>query len=121
MNAAELDILLEDGPLLAVNKPSGIITQGAPRGVEGLVELAKRYLKQKYDKPGNVYLGIPHRLDRPTSTTSSGGPEKKPPTMRDRPPRSSGMRSRQSGWTSPESPSITVAFSAERTPGVRDL
>jgi len=67
MDAAELDILLEDGPLLAINKPSGIITQGAPRGVDGLVDLAKRYLQQKYDKPGNVYLGIPHRLDRPVS------------------------------------------------------
>lgn len=67
MDAADLDILLEDGPLLAINKPPGIITQGAPRGVEGLVELAKRYLGQKYDKPGNVYLGIPHRLDRPVS------------------------------------------------------
>lgn len=63
----ELDILLEDGPLLAINKPSGIITQGAPRGVEGLVDLAKQYLREKYDKPGNVYLGIPHRLDRPVS------------------------------------------------------
>jgi 23S rRNA pseudouridine1911/1915/1917 synthase len=67
MDAASLEILLEDGPLLAVNKPPGIITQGAPRGVEGLVELAKRYLKEKYHKPGNVYLGIPHRLDRPVS------------------------------------------------------
>jgi 23S rRNA pseudouridine1911/1915/1917 synthase len=67
MNAAELDILLEDGPLLAVNKPSGIITQGAPRGVDGLVDLAKQFLRQKYNKPGNVYLGIPHRLDRPVS------------------------------------------------------
>jgi 23S rRNA pseudouridine1911/1915/1917 synthase len=67
MDAAELDILLEDGPLLAINKPPGIITQGAPRGVEGLVDLARSYLKRKYDKPGNVYLGIPHRLDRPVS------------------------------------------------------
>lgn len=67
MDAGELEILLEDGPLLAINKPPGIITQGAPRGVEGLVELAKRYLKEKYDKAGNVYLGIPHRLDRPVS------------------------------------------------------
>lgn len=67
MDAAALDILLEDGPLLAVNKPPGIITQGAPRGVAGLVELARDYLKEKYHKPGNVYLGIPHRLDRPVS------------------------------------------------------
>src|SRR6476661_3234535 len=67
MDVGELEILLEDGPLLAINKPAGIITQGAPRGVEGLVELARRYLKEKHHKPGNVYLGIPHRLDRPVS------------------------------------------------------
>lgn len=67
MNAPNLDILLEDGPLIAVNKPPGVITQGAPKGVEGLVEQVKQHLKQKYHKPGNVYLGIPHRLDRPVS------------------------------------------------------
>ncbi|MFO1092421.1 MAG: hypothetical protein U0992_03780 [Planctomycetaceae bacterium] len=41
-----ISILLEDGPLLAINKPPGIITQGAPARVEGLVELARRYLKE---------------------------------------------------------------------------
>lgn len=62
-----LEILCEDGPLLAVNKPSGIISQGAPIGAESLVEQVKDYLRKKYQKPGNVYLGIPHRLDRPVS------------------------------------------------------
>lgn len=62
-----LQILCEDGPVIAVNKPHGIITQGAPRGVPSLVELVKQYLKKKYDKPGSVYLGVPHRIDRPVS------------------------------------------------------
>jgi 23S rRNA pseudouridine1911/1915/1917 synthase len=67
MSADELEVLLEDGPLLAVNKPSGMITQGAPHGVDALIDVVKRYLKAKYDKPGNVYLGVPHRIDRPVS------------------------------------------------------
>ncbi|WP_437227195.1 RluA family pseudouridine synthase [Planctomicrobium sp. SH661] len=62
-----LDVICEDGPLIAVNKASGVITQGAPHGVVSLVELVKQYLKVKYDKPGSVYLGVPHRLDRPVS------------------------------------------------------
>jgi len=61
------EVICEDGPLLAVNKASGVITQGAPQGVQSLVELVKNYLKVKYDKPGAVYLGVPHRLDRPVS------------------------------------------------------
>ncbi|SFI15313.1 RluA family pseudouridine synthase [Planctomicrobium piriforme] len=61
------DILCEDGAVIAVNKPHGVITQGAPRGVDSLVDLVKNYLKQKYQKPGNVYLGVPHRIDRPVS------------------------------------------------------
>lgn len=62
-----LDILLEDGPLLAINKPAGLLTLGAIPGVPTLERQVKEYLRQKYDKPGNVYLGIPHRLDRPVS------------------------------------------------------
>lgn len=64
----EPTILCEDGPLLVVNKPAGMLTQGVPDGPVPTVEAwAKVYLKQKYGKPGNVYLGIPHRLDRPVS------------------------------------------------------
>ncbi len=62
-----LDVLCEDGPLLAFNKPAGLPTQGVPADVLSLESQVKAYLKQKYDKPGNVYLGIPHRLDRPVS------------------------------------------------------
>src|SRR5262245_25212463 len=62
-----LDVLCEDGPVLAVNKPAGLLTLGAKPGIPTLERQAKQYLKEKYDKPGNVYLGIPHRLDRPVS------------------------------------------------------
>src|SRR6476646_4634528 len=62
-----LEILCEDGPLLAVNKPAGLLTLGAVPGVPTLERQVKQFLKDKYQKPGNVYLGIPHRLDRPVS------------------------------------------------------
>jgi 23S rRNA pseudouridine1911/1915/1917 synthase len=59
-------VLLEDGPLLAVAKPAGLPTQ-APAPNPSLEAWVKDHLRAKYDKPGNVYLGIPHRLDRPVS------------------------------------------------------
>lgn len=62
-----MEILLEDGPLIAVNKPAGLLTQGVPQAQVSLESLVKSYLKQKLAKPGNVYLGVPHRLDRPVS------------------------------------------------------
>lgn len=60
-------LLLEDGPLLAVNKPVDLLTEGVPAGLPTMVGLVKQYLKVKYEKEGNVYLGIPHRLDRASS------------------------------------------------------
>src|SRR5437762_6670699 len=62
-----LDVPYEDNHCLAVNKPAGLLTQGVPPGIPTLEALAKAYLKERYHKPGNVYLGIPHRLDRPVS------------------------------------------------------
>lgn len=61
------ELLLEDGPLLAVNKSAGLLTQGVPHKLPALEWLVKDYLREKYQKPGNVYLGVPHRLDRPVS------------------------------------------------------
>jgi 23S rRNA pseudouridine1911/1915/1917 synthase len=61
-----LTVLYEDNHCLAVVKPPGLSTQ-APAGFPSLESLARAYLKAKYHKPGNVYLGIPHRLDRPVS------------------------------------------------------
>jgi 23S rRNA pseudouridine1911/1915/1917 synthase len=62
-----LEILHEDNHCLAVNKPAGLLAQGDATGDESLVSRARAYLKARYQKPGNVYIGLVHRLDRPTS------------------------------------------------------
>src|ERR1051326_768482 len=62
----ELAVLYEDNHCLAVAKPAPRRPQ-APPGVPSLEAMARAYLKEKYHKSGNVYLGIPHRLDRPVS------------------------------------------------------
>ena len=59
-------ILFEDPHLFVVNKPAPLLTQ-APPHVPSLEALVKAYIKRKHDKPAGVYLGIPHRLDRPVS------------------------------------------------------
>ncbi|HLF32945.1 MAG TPA: RluA family pseudouridine synthase [Cyclobacteriaceae bacterium] len=61
------DILYEDNHLLIVNKPAGVLAQGDKTGDVDLTELARNYLKKKYSKPGNVFVGLPHRIDRPVS------------------------------------------------------
>ena len=60
-------IIFEDNHLLVVNKPAGILVQSDRTGDESLLEMMKDYIKIKYNKPGNVFLGLPHRLDRPVS------------------------------------------------------
>jgi len=60
-------ILYEDNHLLVINKLCGELVQGDDTGDVTLADKAKQYLKETYHKEGNVYLGIPHRLDRPTS------------------------------------------------------
>ncbi len=62
-----LQVLHEDNHLIAINKRPGDIVQGDKTGDIPLSEVVKGYLKRKYNKPGNVYLGVAHRLDRPTS------------------------------------------------------
>src|SRR5213076_2542818 len=56
----------EDNHCIAAAKPAGLLTQG-PAGIPTLEAMVKAYLKEKHRKPGNVYLGVPHRLDRPVS------------------------------------------------------
>lgn len=62
-----MEVLYEDNHLIAVNKNSSEIVQGDKTGDEPLPEIIKRYLKEKYNKPGNVFCGVTHRLDRPVS------------------------------------------------------
>lgn len=62
-----LEVLYEDNHIIVVNKRPGDIVQGDKTGDMPLSEIVKGYLKEKYNKPGNVYLGVVHRLDRPTS------------------------------------------------------
>ncbi len=61
-----MQILHEDYHLIVLNKPAPLLTQ-APEGIPSLEALVKAHIKQKYNKPAGVYLGIPHRLDRPVS------------------------------------------------------
>ena len=62
-----LNILYEDNHLIAINKKAGDIVQGDKTGDTPLSEFVKAYIKKKYKKPGKVFLGTIHRLDRPTS------------------------------------------------------
>ncbi|CAI8437316.1 MAG: Ribosomal large subunit pseudouridine synthase C [Flavobacterium sp. SCGC AAA160-P02] len=62
-----LHILYEDNHLIIINKRSGDISQGDKTGDKPLNNIVKEYIKEKYNKTGNVFLGVVHRLDRPTS------------------------------------------------------
>ena len=63
----KLDILYEDNHLIVVNKRPGQLVQGDRTGDQTLLDETKEYIKKKYNKPGDVFLGLIHRLDRPTS------------------------------------------------------
>ena len=62
-----MNILYEDNHIIAVNKAAGEIVQGDKTGDKTLCDAIKAFLKEKYAKPGNVFVGLPHRLDRPVS------------------------------------------------------
>lgn len=66
-NSNNLQVLHEDNHLIVVNKRPGDIIQGDKTGDTPLSDVVKKYIKEKYAKPGAVYLGVVHRLDRPTS------------------------------------------------------
>ena len=66
-NKDNLQVLYEDNHIIIVNKRAGDIVQGDKTGDTPLSDVAKAYIKYKYNKPGNVYLGVVHRLDRPTT------------------------------------------------------
>lgn len=60
-------ILYEDNHVIIVNKPSKIPVQGDKTGDQTLLDIVRNYIKKTYKKPGNVFVGLPHRIDRPTS------------------------------------------------------
>ena len=66
-NKSNLQVLYEDNHIIIVNKRAGDIVQGDKTGDKPLSDVVKEYIKDKYNKPGNVYLGTVHRLDRPTT------------------------------------------------------
>lgn len=66
-NKVNLQILHEDNHIIVVNKRVGDIVQGDKTGDKPLSEVVKEYIKEKYNKPGDVFLGVVHRLDRPTT------------------------------------------------------
>ena len=66
-NKSNLKILFEDNHIIIVNKRAGDIVQGDKTGDKPLSDIVKEYIKVKFNKPGNVYLGVVHRLDRPTT------------------------------------------------------
>lgn len=63
----KLSVLYEDNHIIVVFKAAGVLSQGDKTGDEDMLTIIKKYLKEKYNKPGNVYLGLVHRLDRPVS------------------------------------------------------
>ena len=64
---AYFTVIFEDNHLIAVNKKNGVLVQGDETGDKPLSEHVKEYLKKKYNKPGNVFAGVIHRIDRPVS------------------------------------------------------
>ncbi len=62
----DIEVIFEDNHLLVVNKPANLLSQGDHTGDEDIQSLFKKWLKEKYQKPGNVFLGLVQRLDRPT-------------------------------------------------------
>ena len=62
-----MTVVYEDNHIIVVNKTASEIVQGDKTGDTPLSEMVQQYLKEKYNKPGNVFIGVPHRLDRPVS------------------------------------------------------
>jgi len=61
------DVIYEDNHLIIINKQAGLLSQGDKTNDKSILDYGKAYIKRKYDKPGAVFLGLPHRLDRPVS------------------------------------------------------
>ena len=61
----KINVLYEDNHVLVVEKPLNVLSQGDNTKDKDLLTMVKEYIKEKYNKPGNVYVGLVHRLDRP--------------------------------------------------------
>src|SRR5258706_512595 len=109
-----LVILFEDNHCLAVCKPAPLLTQGVPPGIPTLESMVKAYLKERYHKPGNVYLGIPHRLDRPVSGGVVSAPDISPP-----PPPPPSCRGNVSSPGTPASSPSSFPSASSRSPRSR--
>ena len=62
----DFEVIYEDNSIIVVNKPQNIPTQADSSGDKDMLTMIKEYIKEKYNKPGNVFIGLVHRLDRPT-------------------------------------------------------
>ena len=62
-----MEVLYEDNHVIVVNKPAGVAVQAAQKGEQDLLTLVKQFIKERVKKPGNVFLGLVHRIDRPVS------------------------------------------------------
>ena len=67
LDPSSLVVLFEDNHVIAVYKPPGVLSQGDSTGRDSMLEITRLWIKEKYQKPGNVYLGLLHRLDRPVA------------------------------------------------------
>jgi 23S rRNA pseudouridine1911/1915/1917 synthase len=67
MHTYPFDVIYEDNHLLIVNKPAGMLVHEDETGDKTLMDYAKEYIKEKYNKPGEVFMGLVHRIDRPVS------------------------------------------------------
>jgi 23S rRNA pseudouridine1911/1915/1917 synthase len=95
-----LKVLYEDSQIIVVFKPHRVLTQGDSTGDPCLFESVKQWLKEKYSKPGNVYLGLVHRLDRPTAGLVVFAKTSKAASRLSEQMRSHGFRKRYRAWVS---------------------
>jgi len=98
----KLKVLYEDSHLIAVFKPHRVLTQGDSTGDVSLFEAVKIWLKDKYSKPGNVYLGLVHRLDRPTAGIVVFAKTSKAASRLSEQMRNHGFKKRYRAWISKE-------------------
>jgi len=95
-----LKVLYEDSQIIVVFKPHRVLTQGDSTGDPCLFEAVKQWLKEKYSKPGNIYLGLVHRLDRPTAGLVVFAKTSKAASRLSEQMRSHGFRKRYRAWVS---------------------